>query len=92
MSKQHRYIFLTSLHSDYMALSHSIRELIPLKSIIKEFIDNLVMDIDNLKFFLSSTFYEYNNGTIFVTTSPSITTTSKHIYVKYHWFRNHIGK
>ena len=25
-------------------------------------------------------------------TSPRMTTTSKHIPVKYHWFRQHVGK
>ena len=24
--------------------------------------------------------------------SPSMTSTSKHIYVKYHWFKNHVLK
>ena len=40
----------------------------------------------------SSTIYEDNNGAIVVATSPSITPTSKHIYVKYYWFRQHFGK
>ena len=58
-----------------MSLSHSIRDLPPLNSIIKEVIDNLVMDINNLKLLSSSTVYEYNNGVIVVTTSPSINPT-----------------
>ena len=38
------------------------------------------------------TIYEYNNGSIDVATSPVMTPTSNHIAVKYHWFRQHIGK
>ena len=75
-----------------MALSHSVRAFLPLKSIIKEVIDNLGIDCENLKFVSSSTVYEDNNGAIVVATSPSMTPSSKHIVVKYHWFRQHVGK
>ena len=75
-----------------MALYHSVRSLLPLKSIIKEVIDNLVIDCENLKFVSSSTVYEDNNGAIVVATSPRMTPSSKHISVKYHWFRQNVGK
>ena len=75
-----------------MVLSHSVRELLPLKSLIKEVIDKLGIDCKNLKFVSSSTIYEDNNRAIVVATSPSITPSSKHIAVKYHWFRQHVGK
>ena len=45
-----------------------------------------------MKFVSSSTVYEENNGSIVVTTSPRMTPTSKHIAVKYNWFRHHVGK
>ena len=45
-----------------------------------------------MNFVSSSTIYEDNNGTIVVTKSPSMNPTSNHIVVKYHWFRQHIGK
>ena len=75
-----------------MALSHSVRALIPSKSLIKEVIDNLGIDCENLKIVSSYTVYEDNNGAIVVATSPRMTPSSKHIAVKYHWFRQHIGK
>ena len=75
-----------------MALSHSVRALLPLKSLIKEVIDNLGIDCENLKFVSSSTVYEDNNRAIVVATSPRMTPTSKQIAVKYHWFRQHVGK
>ena len=40
----------------------------------------------------SSTIYEDNNGAIVVAKSPRMTPTSKHIAIKYHWFRQHVGK
>ena len=45
-----------------------------------------------MKFVSSSTIYEDNNEAIFVATGPRMTPTSKHITVKYHWFRQHLGK
>ena len=75
-----------------MAVSHSVRALLPLKSLIKEVIDNLGIDCENLKFVSSTTVYEDNNGAIVVVTSPRMTPTSKHIAVKYHWFTQHVGK
>ena len=92
MSKLQTEIALFTLHSEYVALSHSVRALLPLKSLIKEVIDNLGIDCENLKFASSSTVYEDNNGAIAVATSPGMTPTSKHIVVKYHWFRKHVGK
>ena len=40
----------------------------------------------------SSTVYEDNNGAIVVATSTRMTLSSKRIAVKYHWFRQHVGK
>ena len=88
----HTDIALSTLYYEYVALYHSIRELLPLKSIIKEVLENLVIDIEKLKFVSSSTIYEDNNISIFVATSTSMNPSSKHIAVKYHWFRQHVGK
>ena len=50
------------------------------------------IDIENLKFLSSSTIYEFNNGAIIVATSSRMTSKSKHIAVKYNWFRQNVGK
>ena len=63
-----------------------------MKSLIKEVIVNSGIDSERLQFVSSSTIYEENNGAIVVATSPRMTPTSKHISVKYHWFRQHVGK
>ena len=47
MSKLQTEIALSNLHSECVALSHSVRALFPLKSLIKEAIDNLVIDSEN---------------------------------------------
>ena len=75
-----------------MALSHSVRASLPLKSLIKEVIDNLRVDSENLKFLSRSTIYEDKYRAILVATSPRMTPTSKYISIKHHWFRKHVGK
>ena len=75
-----------------MALSNSVRALLPLKSLTKEAIDNLGIDSEKMKFLSISTFYDINTGSKVVSTSPRMTHTSKNIDVKYHWFRQHVGK
>ena len=72
VSKIQTDIALSTLQSEYAALSHSVRALLPLKSLIKEVIDNLGIDSEMLK---SSTICEDNNGDIFVVTSPRMTPT-----------------
>ena len=92
VSKLQTEIALSTIHSEYVALSHSVRALLPLESLIKEVIDNLGIDIENLKFVSSSTIYEDNNGPMVVAKIPRMTSTSKRIAVKYYWFRQHVGK
>ena len=75
-----------------MELYYSVRDLLPLKIIIKKVIEKLGIDIEKLKFVSSSTIYEYNTGSIVVAKSTRMTPTSKNIAVKYHWFRQDVGK
>ena len=92
VSKLHTQIALSTLYYEYAAFYHSIRALIPLKSLIKEVIDSMGIDSEKMKLVSSSTIYEDNNGAIVVATSPRMTPSSKHIAVNYHWFRQHVGK
>ena len=56
VSKLQTEIALSILHSQYVALTHYVRELLPLKPLIKEVIDNLGTDSEKLKFVSISTF------------------------------------
>ena len=50
VSKLHTEIALSTLYSKYVALSHSVRASLPLKSLIKEVIYNLGIDSEKIKF------------------------------------------
>ena len=75
VSKLQIEIVLYTLHPENVALSHSIRELILLKILIKEVIENLGIYIKKLKFVSSPTVYEDNNGDIVVEKIPRTTST-----------------
>ena len=92
VSKLQPEISLSTLHSEYVALSHSVRALIPLRSLSEEVIDNLVIDTEKLNFVSISTIYEDNNRSIVVAKSLSMNPTTKHIAIKYHWCRQQVGK
>ena len=80
-------IDISNINSEYVLLSHYIRELLPLKMITKEVVKNLGMNSEKLDFVSSYTVYENNNCAIVVATVLSMTPNTKHIAVKYHWFR-----
>ena len=65
---------------------------LPLKTLIKEVIENLGIDSEKQYLFSRSNVYKDNNGFIVVATTSRMTSTSNHIAVKYHWFRQHVGK
>ena len=75
LSKLQKDNDIYNLNSEYVAFSHYVRDLLPLKIIIKKLIDNLVMDSDKLKFLSVSTVYEDNSLTIDVATSARKTPT-----------------
>ena len=75
MSKLQTYMVLSIVHFEYVVFSRSVRALLPLRSIIKDVIDNLGIDSKNLKFVSRFTIYKENNGAIVVENHSMITTT-----------------
>ena len=70
-------------------MSTYMREMIPLNSVLKEIGHNLKEILGDIGI-LHSTIYEDNNGELNLEKSPKMTPRSKHIGIKYHWFRDHI--
>ena len=92
VSKLQTEIALSTLHAEYVALSQSLREFLPLKDLVKEILANYRFDTSKISYTTKSKVFEDNQGAIVVATSPRMTPTSKFIAVKYHWFREHVGK
>ena len=89
-SKLQKEIALSTLEAEYIALSSSLRELIPLRRLLQEIGERLELPFCNPAM-VHSTIFEDNNGAIGLATSPKMTPRTKHIAVKYHWFKDMIG-
>lgn len=86
-------IACSTMESEYIACSTSCRELIPLRSLVKE-ISSAVGIPDEKIASLHTTIWEDNVGALTLANLelPRMTPRSKHIAIKYHWFRSHLGR
>jgi hypothetical protein len=91
VSKLQTEIALSTTEAEYIALSQSMRDLIPMRRLIKEAGEALGFDLSATAS-LHSTVFEDNNGAISLALSPKISPRTKHIAVKYHHFRTSIGE
>ena len=88
-SKLQGQVALSTMEAEYIALSTSMRSLLPLKSLVGEVAASLMEDST----FLTNTYslvFEDNNGALILATAPKMTPRSKHIAVPYHFFREHV--
>ena len=89
-SKLQGQVALSTMEAEYIALSTSLRSLIPLKALVAEVATSLMEDST----FLTSTYssvFEDNTGALLLAQSPRISPRSKHIAVPYHFFREHVA-
>jgi hypothetical protein len=88
-SKLQTEIALSTTEAEYIALSQAMRELLPLRRLLSEIVAemNLSGATDSV---IKSTVFEDNNGAISTATSVKMTPRTKHIGVKYHFFKSHL--
>ena len=87
-SKLQTEIALSTTEAEYIALSTAMREIIPMKRILQDIFENMGFDL--FKSSLKCTIFEDNNGCIELAKSPKMRPRTKHIALKYHFFRDHI--
>jgi hypothetical protein len=80
---------LSTMEAEYIALSDSCQKLIPLRAILGEILQSLNITTD-FKVRSQSKVYEDNNGALALANLPHLTPRSKHIAVKYHFFRDYV--
>jgi hypothetical protein len=89
-SKLQTLIAVSTMEAEYIALSMCMRELLPLKRLLKEI--NGVFEFDLEGALAKSTVFEDNASAVQLATMPKMTPRSKHIALHYHFFREHITK
>ena len=90
-SKLQTEIALSTMEAEYIALSTAMRAFIPIRHVLQELVTTFNLPVD--KESLISTVFEDNQPALTLATQdpPRLTPRSKHIAVKYHWFRSKLG-
>ena len=89
-SKLQSEIALSTLEAEYIALSQGMRELVSARSLVLELGERMNMNLKSVS--QVSKAWEDNVGTQNLANSkgPLMTSRTKHIGIKYHWFRSKI--
>ena len=90
VSKLQSEVAVSTMEAEYIALSQSIRELLPLKRILKEV--GKTFGKNKFRVITYSTIFEDNSGALTLAQCPKMTPRSKHIAVKYHFFRQFVTR
>jgi hypothetical protein len=91
-SKSQTEIATSTCEAEYIALSSGMRALLPLRSILAEVTS--ILNLPKNRRSVISTVWEDNAAALLLATTdpPKISSRTKHINVKYHWFRSHLKK
>ena len=90
-SKLQTEIALSIMEAEYIALSMSLKQLIPFKCLVESIWDDVGLKQDKL-ISINTTVWEDNQGCKMLATlePPRMTPRSKHYAIKYHWFRTQL--
>ena len=91
-SKVQDHIALSTMESEYIALSTAMRTLLFIRALFGELCNHHNLSYGN-KISKSSTVFEDNRAAKILATTdpPRLTPRSKSLAVRYHWFRSHLG-
>ena len=89
--KLQQEISLSTQESECVALSCSLRDVIPIQNLVKDIVLAVGLDVDKLTFVTKSTVFEDNNAALTLATTKKITPQNRHIGAKCHWFQSHVG-
>ena len=90
ISKLQTKIAVSTMEAEYVALSTAMHALIPLWTLVdnaKHLFDPSAQTFPCTTY---STIFKDNNGVLILATSPRMTPQSKHIAVRYHFFKDFI--
>jgi hypothetical protein len=88
-SKLQTIIALSSCEAEYVSLSESLRDTIPLMELVKE-IDKAGFKVISTTANVHCKAFEDNSGALELARLPKMRPRTKHINIKYHHFREHV--
>ena len=89
VSKMQTEITLSTTESEYVALSQSMRDVIPFMALIEEASSLWSTNMEKPKIICK--LFEDNNGALELAKAPKYRPRTKHIALKYHHFREHVS-
>jgi hypothetical protein len=88
-SKLQTEIALSSTEAEYIALSTAVREVIPLLELAKEAAAQKILEAATKPVF-KCTIFEDNKSTVEMANVPKMRPRTKHLNIKYHFFRQYV--
>jgi hypothetical protein len=88
-SKLQTEVSVSTMMAEYVALSQAMRDMLPLKRLVKT-IAKVITGDDEVTVVAKSDVFEDNSGALAVATMPKITPQSKFFAVKLHFFREQV--
>ena len=88
VSKLQSEISVSMMEAEYISLSTTMRDLIPLRTLVDEVKD--LIGASMLPCRTYSKVFEDNSGALILASMPRMTPCSKHIAVKYDFFKEHV--
>ncbi len=88
-SKLQTEIALSTTEAEYIAMSQSARDLLPMRDLLHEFAAATKLIVKDT--ITHSTIFENNRGCVDLANAPKLRPRTKHIGLKYHHFRSHVA-
>ena len=88
VSKLQSVCSLSTTESEYIALSQSLRDVIPMMELLKELTSH--MSIQDISPVINCSVFEDNNGALELAQLPRMRPRTRHIATKYHFFRSYV--
>ena len=89
VSRLQTEIASSTMESEYIALSQSVKDLIPLRRLLKLICES-VLKTNRYNANMYSSIFEDNNGALQLARAPRMTPRTKHYSIKYHFFREYV--
>ena len=89
VSKLQKEAALSMAEAECIAVSQAMRDLLPLRRQFKELMGTLDLGPTKTSAF-KSTVFEDNNACISMASTPKMSPRTKHVAIKYHFFKLHI--
>lgn len=91
VSKLQSLIAASTMEAEYVALSQSMRDLIPMRRMMT-LVCNTILGKGKYTAKIYSTVFEDNNGALTLARAPRMTPRTKHFGIKYHFFHEYVEK